>query len=96
MQPLTQIPHQRRMQLSGLFIRMRFTICKKLFADSSRCIINVIGFRLIFSEYGALLQDVLRAADIALLEAKDQGRNQVVIAKMNTLTSAKGDINASA
>jgi hypothetical protein len=48
-----------------------------------------------FSGIWALLQDVLRAADTPLLEAKNQGRSKVGVTNMDTLNSPEGDIYAS-
>jgi diguanylate cyclase (GGDEF)-like protein len=39
----------------------------------------------IFPKHGALWEDVLRAADVALYQAKANGRDQVVVAERTTL-----------
>jgi PleD family two-component response regulator len=47
----------------------------------------------IFPLHGFTQEDILRAADNALLDAKNEGRDRIVIAKIHT--RKKGDFRAS-
>jgi diguanylate cyclase (GGDEF)-like protein/PAS domain S-box-containing protein len=65
-----------------------------VFKGKSLARINLSMGVAIFPQHGFNQEDILRAADNALLDAKNEGRDRVVVAKIHT--RKKGDYRASA
>ena len=78
-----QNTHQRAEQLrtgiEGLAVEMY---------DEEHTVTASLGLA-IFPEHGATIKEVIRAADAALYEAKNKGRNRVVIAVKSLSASCK-------